>query len=179
MTYQDIADRCVPLLPGVFIPSVVDATKQAAIDLCRESDVMLRTVTISLLEGDTGASIVIPDAKSLRVLAFGDETGGYAFQSAKDYVAFAEPLEADQSFDVVCACQPDSSVLPDDLARYDEAIFNRAMYLMLKIPKQEWTDRAEAEEYKRLWMGDIHDAKQSADVGHQTGTRRQFIRRFV
>ena len=137
---------------------------------------MLRTVTISLLEGDTGAQIIVPDAKSLRVLAFGDGSGGYAFQSAKDYVAFAEPLEADQSFEVVCACQPDSETLPDDLSRYDEAIFNRAMYLMLKIPKQEWTDRAEAEEYKRLWMGDIHDAKQAADIGKEWNTTSRVVR---
>jgi hypothetical protein len=105
----------------------------------------------------------------------------YAYRPHAHYDLYPTP---DQDFNyritVVLQPQDDTRFVPEDiLKKHNGVIEAGTMAYLFSIPKQPWSDKAEAGSQAKAFQAGINNAKADAQRSHNTGSQRVRPRRFL
>lgn len=185
MSYEKLIDECLEYTPLATRATVGDRLRRAAIDFCKEADVLVREVTVTALADQKEILLPsIPGFRSLRVSCFVSPE----LYPNKDYVQMpvarvrlTRAFKEDTQLTIKVAMQPDEAAQdqPEELERYRDALFTGALRHLLAQFGQPYYNPVLAGEYAREWMGHVADAKRLAARGHHRANRQARYRNYI
>lgn len=183
MLLDDIVDLALPELPGILRATVRNAVVLTARDLCTEADIWQETVNAYVPKGLQQAEIEATDtsAEVLRIAAIKALKPGQYQQPTPDSLQLNDVANEPRRLPVRIVCRPalNTTTLPECLARWAEALLYGALYRLLKMPGQTWTNLQLAADYRMQFQAQIFEAKRLSAAGHQNGPRAVKMRPFV
>ncbi|WP_347506199.1 hypothetical protein [Pseudomonas anguilliseptica] len=186
MTIHDLIDSLAVDVPGCPRATLRDLLRWAQRELCTEGMAWVHSdgpVVVGALT-DAPEIEVPPGAEVLRIFKLKD--AGRELRPGKDYwqptaisVAFARAPSFDE-LDGSLVCRPGAGRdMPADLlSRWDQALIHGAKFRLFAMP-QLWRDLAMSDYHNQHFLAAQGAAKHLATAGHQQGSLRMQVPRFI
>lgn len=183
MTVDDVVDLVAPEVPGAVRATIRNAVLMTARDLCTEADIWIETVPAYVPKKQREAEIDPPDENSelLRINSVDGLRPGQYSQPTPSKLRLNSSSEDSRRFSVKAACRPalGAKTLPACMDRWAEALMYGALYRILKMPGQKWTNLQLAADYRQQYQTEEFEAKRLSSNGHHNGARSVQMRPFV
>ncbi|MGB0662789.1 MAG: hypothetical protein ACPGMR_03260 [Pontibacterium sp.] len=182
MTLDDLIDWVAPEVAGAMKATIRSQLVLTMRELCDNANVWLERIDVYVPKGLQEAELDAPEnGEVLRVVSVDNMREGDYEQPVPHAIRFAQKATEARRHSVSVACRPvlTAKELPTALERWAEALMFGALYRLMRMPDQKWSNPALSSHYQTLYFAQQSEAARLGNVGHHKAVRQVKRRPFV